>query len=84
MSFFFRRVDRSFKLVLNKANIVLGIVRRYRKFCFNVFVRIDRFRRHLGNIGYSVSPVPTAGDVSTTEFVACFYFKLISVTTAKK
>ena len=42
-----------------------------RKFCFNLFVRIDRFRRRLRNIGYSVSPVTTAGDVSTTEFVAC-------------
>ena len=55
-----------------------------RKFCFNLFVRIDRFGRHLGNIGYSVSSVTTAGDVSTTEFVECFYFKLRSVTTIKK
>ena len=43
-----------------------------------------RFRPHLRNIRYSVSPVTTAGDVSTTEFVACFYFKLRSVTTVKK
>ena len=55
--------------------------RFWRKFCFNLFVCIDRLRRHLRNIGYSVSPVTTAGDVSTTEFVACFYFKLRSVTT---
>ena len=55
-----------------------------RKFCFNLFVRIDWFRRHLRNIGYSVSPVTTAVDVSITEFVPCFYFKLRSVTTVKK
>ena len=54
-----------------------------RKFYF-ILIYFDRFRPHLRNIRYSVSPVTTAGDVSTTEFVACFYFKLRSVTTVKK
>ena len=36
------------------------------------------------NIGHSASPVPTAGDVFTSEFIPCFYFKLRSVTKAKK